>query len=1159
MQTSSFLTQYAQPLVLQRVLEGVAGDRPKREAYLAATGGLVLAVLTSQLDMNRFFFARRGTMRIRSQLTGEIYRKALRERSQAETPSEKGQKKEKASGSAASSGAGVGQAVSLLAVDMQLVAIFLWHISAIYSTPLEIGLCLTLLYGLLGWSAFAGAMVLVLAFPVQSILLRFQLNLTRRLSAARDARMTSLSEYVSSLKALKLLALSSLFVQRIDQQRGIEMRLQLATQLINCATQFLWTLAPALVALAAFGSYTLLAGHSLTVPVAFTALNLYTRLARPMRAIPSLASEIVTLRVSTARIHTFLDQEEVPQGIATTPKAWASHSLGTKDEIRCIDATFGWKWPSSGPVQSPAVDEPRSSAPPHSLATYLRLKLASKKASSYASTANPRLLPPSEALTPISAGTSAGTSPDTSPGVSRTPSVAPSKAQFQLRFVSLSVRPGVTLLYGPTGSGKSMLLLSLLGETRVLEGSLSTQMAKKPFVRDPATGLTGGIAYCAQTPWLQQASIRDNILFGSPGPVDEERYQAALRATCLLPDIAIWEAKDLQEIGEGGISLSGGQKARVALARAAYSRARTVLLDDVLSAVDAHTGAELVRTLSGPLFQNRCVLIATHHVPAAVSIAQQAIKLDAGHVVAQGPVHELQKQGHLPQPQLLQDTTSSSADAEKGRTEASRGDVDQAATEAAVAEAVVETKVENKVDELRAGRQEQDTQAAEEVAALAFTAGPPTAGSSAGAASSARPSSSSKPQNQQKIVTQEVVRSGNVKFATYAVYLRACGYIFLALVGVSLMLAKLIDLGATIWLAYWAQGGNSSRQMSLLDVRTHETASSWMEWWFPAFVELMAKRNKGFARAHVHAGGVDLKTRAPLGWLPPARTNPLPYVVIYGLISLLSSLGLFTYSALCFFVAYRASRYLFRQMLASVSRATTRWLDATPSGQILNRFAKDIASLDGGMLDAAMQVLDQGFSFLTAFGALMATLPSFAVPALGLIWLYSRSTFPQYLCFVPSMPVPHDHASLAYNLTNNTDKTNSHLGVRQGVARLPTLRQYLPLSHLQRIRRGTQREHHYSGLFSRGNVTGTRLPVGRPLQCFPLRLVDVQLMAFGPSRFHGCSFGIFHTAAGAVGRSQPRRRRHCHYPVKRVHHSVILARKALVYSGAEPDLGRTRS
>lgn len=95
-----------------------------------------------------------------------------------------------------------------------------------------------------------------------------------------------------------------------------------------------------------------------------------------------------------------------------------------------------------------------------------------------------------------------------------------------------------------------------------------------------------GISYAAQAPFLQHQSIRENILFGSP--YEEERYEQVLECCALKPDLKIFEDGDLTEVGSRGISLSGGQKARVALARAVYARSQCVLLDDPLSAVVCH-------------------------------------------------------------------------------------------------------------------------------------------------------------------------------------------------------------------------------------------------------------------------------------------------------------------------------------------------------------------------------------------------------------------------------------------------------------------------------------------------------------------------------------------------------------------------------------------
>ena len=99
-------------------------------------------------------------------------------------------------------------------------------------------------------------------------------------------------------------------------------------------------------------------------------------------------------------------------------------------------------------------------------------------------------------------------------------------------------------------------------------------------------GPAGKLAYCSQTPFVQNATIRDSILFGSD--FDKARYSATPEACSLAADLEVLPAGDSTEIGEKGVTLSGGQKARVSLARAVYADADLYLIDDPLSAVDVH-------------------------------------------------------------------------------------------------------------------------------------------------------------------------------------------------------------------------------------------------------------------------------------------------------------------------------------------------------------------------------------------------------------------------------------------------------------------------------------------------------------------------------------------------------------------------------------------
>lgn len=131
----------------------------------------------------------------------------------------------------------------------------------------------------------------------------------------------------------------------------------------------------------------------------------------------------------------------------------------------------------------------------------------------------------------------------------------------------------------------------------------------------------------------------NSILFGLP--LDYARYTATLEACSLLSDLDILEDGDQTEIGEKGVNLSGGQKARVSLARAVYSRASYLFLDDVLSAVDAHTAAHLFdKCLCGPLLRGRTVVLVSHHVQLCAPGAKLVVHLDNGMVAFSGSADE---------------------------------------------------------------------------------------------------------------------------------------------------------------------------------------------------------------------------------------------------------------------------------------------------------------------------------------------------------------------------------------------------------------------------------------------------------------------------------------------------------------------------------------
>ncbi|KAG8856642.1 hypothetical protein FRC20_000439 [Serendipita sp. 405] len=179
-------------------------------------------------------------------------------------------------------------------------------------------------------------------------------------------------------------------------------------------------------------------------------------------------------------------------------------------------------------------------------------------------------------------------------------------------------------------------LVGLLGEMSLLKGKVHLDKSNHK------------VAYCAQLSWLEHATIRDNIVYGSPLGYDEARYDAVVAACALERDLEILPAGDMTEIGEKGVSLSGGQRARVALARALYSPAKTILLDDPLAAVDMHTARHLVQhCFGGPLMANRTVVLVTHHVKLCLPSADYLVEIHGGRIEKQGSIAELKRRGQL--------------------------------------------------------------------------------------------------------------------------------------------------------------------------------------------------------------------------------------------------------------------------------------------------------------------------------------------------------------------------------------------------------------------------------------------------------------------------------------------------------------------------------
>ncbi|XP_054856398.1 ATP-binding cassette sub-family C member 12-like isoform X2 [Eublepharis macularius] len=231
-------------------------------------------------------------------------------------------------------------------------------------------------------------------------------------------------------------------------------------------------------------------------------------------------------------------------------------------------------------------------------------------------------------------------------------SIQPAKEKndgMALRKIHFAVKKGQVLgICGNVGSGKSSIIAAILGQMHLHQGTVAVD---------------GTLAYVSQQAWIFHGSVRENILFGEP--FEEQRYNYAISVCSLKSDMAILPYGDMTEIGERGLNLSGGQKQRISLARAVYANRDIYLLDDPLSAVDAHVGKNIFEKCIKEALQGRTVLLVTHQLQY-LEFCDEIILLEDGEICESGTHTELMeangRYAHLIQNLHMEETTPPSND-----------------------------------------------------------------------------------------------------------------------------------------------------------------------------------------------------------------------------------------------------------------------------------------------------------------------------------------------------------------------------------------------------------------------------------------------------------------------------------------------------------------
>jgi ABC-type multidrug transport system fused ATPase/permease subunit len=541
-------------------------------AFLAVTAS---SQLSNQLHLRCMEI---GSNRLRAALNFVIFRHAIQLRSYTTTTgasqaAEPFGKQE----ATKSSSSGLSQVMTLVASDTQRFVDVSPHVHLLWASPLQVALGTYFLYTFLGYAAFAAVGILMLMYPMSLQLSKVQAGTRRIYLQHTQHRVRLISEFLQGIRVVKMYGWEPFLLDAIMALRAKEMACmvkELLVWVINTSAMIAGPQVALVVTLTIF-VYT---GGVLTSANAFATLAMLAILKFPVMYFGQALLVSTQAMIGCERISSFLLTRNADDAI--------------KDE-RIIDA-------KDGEVSS-SHHTPFGNDTAHRSDDNRTHELQAAPAAAFDASSRP-LVEPVVKFESASFQWNA------------------TATHFTLSNVTLRLsRKQCCVILGPVGSGKTLLCHALIGEAIQVGGNAVVE--------------SHSIAYAAQEPFLLTGTVRDNIIFFRP--FDEAKFRAVLDACQLWQDLEAYTDGEMTIVGERGVTLSGGQKARISLARAAYaSDAALVVLDDPFSALDARTGKLVAQALlgEGGLLQQQAVVLVTH-AHSLMAYADHIIELSQGAAI----------------------------------------------------------------------------------------------------------------------------------------------------------------------------------------------------------------------------------------------------------------------------------------------------------------------------------------------------------------------------------------------------------------------------------------------------------------------------------------------------------------------------------------------
>ncbi len=476
-----------------------------------------------------------------------------------------------------------GEITNFIQKDSQQLSMLMLMSPDLLTMPFMLISYIYMLFKYLGISCIFGFMTMLLFSLINVFFMKYIREFFKKISFLNDKRLKLITETFNNIKILKLYSWEDEFLKRINNSRETQIEGKRQLNKLSNISHSLGSFSPIATSTVCIAFYQYF-NSKMKIEDIFSCLNIFSMIQMPLQMFPRIINSFNQTILSLERIEKFLFQDEINENnIIKNDENLIKEGITIKIE----NGNYSW-----------GVEYPEEKSKFARKATKDILKRDQTKEEikiNFNNEKNNNLLTP----------------------------------QIILKNINLSIKKSEFIcIIGEVGSGKSSLLQAILNNLL-------------PMSDDSKIYTNGTISYASQIPWIQNATVKNNILFNLP--YDESRYKQIINITELQSDLDILVGGDMTEIGENGVNLSGGQKARINLARALYAEKDIYFLDDPISALDANVGMKVLKNCIINFLKNKTRILVTHALQY-VQYSDRIIYMKNGEIGWMGGYEEIKKQ-----------------------------------------------------------------------------------------------------------------------------------------------------------------------------------------------------------------------------------------------------------------------------------------------------------------------------------------------------------------------------------------------------------------------------------------------------------------------------------------------------------------------------------